>query len=168
MALECKLKSSTLLSLAAGALMALVMAAGISPLSAADLKQRIKVQGVTVRLSDIFTDINFESDKDVLAAPLPGHSLQVSTTELWKIARRNNIQWERPAVTKRIRIMREGQPVDMTVLKALLGDEVRSRGVGDDIEVYSNDERVGLASVFHSIRQQSKKSSSSFNLALAL
>jgi len=42
-----------------------------------------------------------------------------------------------------------------------------ANSVGDDIEVYSNYERKGLASVLHSIRQQSKKSSSSFNLALA-
>lgn len=135
MVLRLNLKSQSLLRMALIALMVTGAFLSTSALVAADLKQRIKVSDVNIRLSDIFTDISIEQDKDVFTAPTPGHSKRVSTTELWKIAQLNGVDWEKPLINKPIRIMREGHPVDLDALRAFLSEEMRSRGIDDDVQV---------------------------------
>lgn len=117
------------------ALMITGMLWGTASYGTSDLKHRITVRDANVRLSDVFTDVSQNNDKDVFAAPMPGQSRNVSTAELWRIAEVNGIQWAKPQVNKRIRITREGNPVDIGVLTTLLSDEVKSRGVNDNVQL---------------------------------
>ena len=134
-----KSRSPSLLSLAIHvtirALMVMGMFWGTASYGASDLKQRIKVRDANVRLSDVFTDVNEANDKDVFAAPMPGQSKNISTTELWRIAKINGISWAKPQVNKRIRISREGNLVDQKVLTNLLREEVKNQGVDDDVQL---------------------------------
>ena len=130
-----KSRSTSLLSVIIRTLMVTGMLWGTASFGASDLKQRIKVRDANVRLSDVFTDVSNEHDKDVFAAPMPGQSKNISTTELWRIAKINGIQWVKPQVNKRIRISREGNPVDLKVLTNLLSEEVKNQGVGDDVQL---------------------------------
>ena len=132
MVLRLKLKTRSLLRLT---IVLTGMFWGTSALAESDLKQRITVQSLNVRLSDIFTAVSIDTDKDVFAAPMPGETLMVSTTEMWKLAQVNGIKWDKPSVNKRIRILREGQSVDLKILKTLLSDEIRIHGVHDDMQV---------------------------------
>lgn len=108
---------------------------GTAASNASDLKQRIKVRDANVRLSDVFTDVAESNDKNVFASPMPGQSKNISISALWKIANVNGIQWEKPQVNKRIRITREGNPVDLKTLTGLLREEVKNQGVGDDVQL---------------------------------
>lgn len=130
-----KSRSLSLLSMTIRALMVTGMLWGTASFGSSDLKQRIKVRDVNVRLSDVFTDVSEDNDKDVFAAPMPGQSKNISTAELWRIAKTNGIQWAKPQVNKRIRIMREGKPVNKKVLTSLLSEEVKNQGVGDDVQL---------------------------------
>ena len=130
-----KSRSLSLLSMTIRALMITGMLWGTASFGSSDLKQRIKVRDVNVRLSDVFTDVSQDNDKDVFAAPMPGHSKNISTAELWRIAKVNGIQWAKPQVNKRIRITREGNPVNIKALTSLLSEEVKNYGVGDDVQL---------------------------------
>lgn len=109
--------------------------AGMASISASDLKQRIKISAPTVYLSDIFTDISYDKDKILFEAPLPGQNMQISTSQLWQIAQSNGVAWEKPVINKRIRIQREGRPVNMAVLRVLLEEEILARGFEGNIQV---------------------------------
>lgn len=126
---------STSIRMTIHALMVTGMLWGTASFGASDLKQRIKVRDANVRLSDVFTDVDEDKDKDVFAAPMPGQSKNISTTELWRIAKVNGIQWAKPQVNKRIRITREGKPVNLKILTNLLSEEVKNQGVGDDVQL---------------------------------
>lgn len=117
------------------ALMIMGMVWGTASYGISDLKHRIKVRDVNVRLSDVFTDVSQDNDKDVFAAPMPGQSKNISTAELWRIAEVNGIQWAKPQVNKRIRITRDGNPVDLDILTTLLSDEVRNLGISDNVQL---------------------------------
>ena len=88
MALNVKLK---FLKSTAYAFLVLSMFSGANAVSASDLKQRIKVSAPVVRLSDLFTDIAYDSDKLLFEAPLPGQSQQISTSQLWQIAQTSSL-----------------------------------------------------------------------------
>lgn len=135
MSLMFKIFSTRYASLLLSVILFTCLFSGFANLSASDLKPRIKVRDASVYLSDIFTDIELDADKEVLTAPLPGQSKNVSTTTLWNIAKANGIQWQRPRSIKHIRIMREGQPVNLAALQVLLVREVKARGISDDIQV---------------------------------
>ncbi len=135
MALTLKMSSRPLFLKLALAMLMVAMISGLNALSASELKQRIKVRDATVKLSDIFTDVGLEQDREVFNAPMPGSSVNISTLSLWKIAKANDIKWEKPRLNKHIRIMREGQPVDVSALKERLAEEVKMLGVDGDIEV---------------------------------
>lgn len=102
---------------------------------AADLKDNISVEGRTVNLGDLFTDTGEKSDIAVLEAPLPGKTKNVSAAELARIAKKHDIDWQRPDYLRRISLIRQSDSIATSELADLLLDMAVDSGANEDSEI---------------------------------
>ncbi len=79
-------------------LAALAVAAALSlhgvPASAAALRRQVSLHGGTVRLSDLFSDLQPGQDCDIGPAPAPGQRIVVPFTQLVAIASQFGVDWQ--------------------------------------------------------------------------
>lgn len=116
------------------ATLALVCALPASSI-AADLKENIAIEGRTVSLGDLFTDTGLKADVAVLEAPQPGKSKFVSAAELARIAKKYEIDWQRPDYLRRINLMRLSDSIPTSDLTALFLDMAINDGANPDSEI---------------------------------
>lgn len=116
------------------ATIALVLAMTASA-TAADLRENISVENRIVTLGDLFTDTGEKADIAVLEAPLPGKTKNVSAAELARIAKKHEIDWQRPDYLRRISLIRQSDSIATTDLTSLLLDMAIDAGANPDSEI---------------------------------
>lgn len=119
-------------------------AAHTSSLLATELQKQLVVTDAVVRLSDIFTDTGATSETIVMEAPAPGKKLPISSYDLVKLAKKFELNWERPAYLKRIYVYREGTSFSLNELASAIIEEARQLDLEGDVEVKVFGRKTGL------------------------
>ena len=73
---------------------AAVVATSHMPASAAAPRRQVALHGNTVKLSDLFSDLQPGQDCDIGPAPAPGHRIVVPSTQLVAIAAQFGVDWQ--------------------------------------------------------------------------
>jgi flagella basal body P-ring formation protein FlgA len=102
---------------------------------ASDLRENLSVTDDMVKLADLFTDTGKHGEEIVLEAPAPGKSIQISSFELTRFAKKYALDWQAPEFLKRVRLSREGSPVKPTDLQQLLQEHLYQSGINDNIAI---------------------------------
>lgn len=98
----------------------LVAAIAVSPASAAAPRSKVTIRGATVRLSDLFTDLQPGQDCEIGPAPAPGKRIVVPTTQLAAIAAEFGVEWQAGAGYQAVTIERAARLVARDDILALL------------------------------------------------
>jgi len=123
---------------------AALCAAHNSALLASELQEQLVVTDAVVRLSDIFTDTGLSGETIILEAPAPGKKMPVSSYDLVKLAKKYELDWERPAYLKRIYVYREGTSFSLDELSAAIIDQARQHELEGDVEIKVFGRKTGL------------------------
>ena len=123
---------NSLCSLLTGSVMIM---AGTTLASAADLRENISVTEGLVRVGDVFGGTGPKADTIIFEAPAPGKIKKLSTQTLLRSARDMGINWVPPKYLKHIQILREGQAFTSADLKSIILTEAANAGVPDDSDI---------------------------------
>lgn len=118
----------------AGLALSALLACSI-PLNAADLKQNIAVDERIVTLGDLFTDTGEKHSVAVLEAPLPGKVKTVSASELVRIAKKYDLDWQRPDFLKRVSVQRYADTIPTSDVAAMILELAINEGANPDSQL---------------------------------
>lgn len=110
--------------LLAGAAALAMAAPGVS---AAELKPELGVDDRMVTLGDLFYDVGDKADIIVFEAPEPGRTKVISAFELQRLAKKHELDWEKPDYLKRVRLVRSAA----TITGEEIADLMRERAIAD-------------------------------------
>lgn len=107
--------------------------AGLAAAAAAapTLRAEVAVVGPIVTAGDMFEDAGTYAEEPLFRAPLPGTSGIVGLEAVRKAARAIGLTEFDAEGVMRVRVTRDAVPVDETMLRALVADDLRRRGIID-------------------------------------
>lgn len=117
----------------AGSMICAVVFAGAA--EGADLKEKIGVEGRTVSLGDLFTDVGDKAGIVVLEAPAPGKTKTVSGNDLQRIANKYEIDWQKPDYMKRVSLMRYSRTIPANDIMAMILELAISEGADEESQI---------------------------------
>lgn len=103
--------------------------------AAAELKPDLFVEGRTVLLSDIFSDVGEHAETVVFEAPAPGKTKSVSAYELERLAKEFELDWEKPIYLKRVTLTRLSDTLGSADISALVHEMAVSQGANPDSQI---------------------------------
>ncbi|WP_230975539.1 flagellar basal body P-ring formation chaperone FlgA [Acetobacter garciniae] len=101
-----------------------------APLSAATLRTATVISASTVKLSDLFADLEPGQDKVLGPAPAPGTSIQVGGGQLIAIADQYGVDWLDQSASALATITRAGRVLDKSYFADLVEKNLPDIGVG--------------------------------------
>jgi len=111
---------------------------------AVELHQNPTVEDTVIRLSDIFTDTGAAGNEIIMHAPDPGKRKQISGYTLTVMAKKYELDWEKPAYIKRIHVQRSGEAFSLADLKPAIQNMIAENGIQSDIEITMFGKKSGL------------------------
>ncbi len=123
-------------------LLALCLPLALAPFagSAADLgklslKLKVQVESDTVRLGDLFENIDAEkAEIRVDQAPAPGNTVTYQPSQLASFARMHGLEWKPATYMDKVVVERLGQLVSKTTVDAALRKALAAKGVTGELE----------------------------------
>lgn len=94
----------------------------LTPRAQLTLNRNVTVNGTKIRLSDIFSGVSQQKDRDILSAPLPGRRLTIDAREMQAYLQRNELAWNNENGVEEIQVKRNSETVSEDVVKSLLKD----------------------------------------------
>lgn len=111
------------------------MAVWASPAYSAGLRNRLAIHGETVRLSDLFTDLQPGQDCAIGPAPAPGKRIVVPSTQLAAIASEFGVDWQPGTNYQSVIIERPARIVSRDEILAVLKPALFADGASTESEV---------------------------------
>ena len=102
---------------------------------AANLRSQVAIRGATVRLSDLFTDLQPGQDCDIGPSPGPGKRIIVPPTQLAAIAAEFGVAWQPGQSYQAVTIERPARLVGRDEVLALLKPALLGDGAPSDSDV---------------------------------
>ncbi len=118
----------------AAATLVVVVIAGLHA-SAASLRSHVTIPGATVRLSDLFTDLQPGQDCDIGPSPAPGKRIVVPPTQLAAIASEFGVDWQAGTSYQPLTIERSARMIARGEILALLKPALLGAGASPTADV---------------------------------
>ena len=102
---------------------------------AADLRSDLTVTERMITIGDLFSDAGDKADIIVLQSPAPGKAKTISARDLERIAKKHDLNWERPDYLKRVSLTRLSSNITNEDLMAFVQERAISAGANPDSQV---------------------------------